>query len=383
MAAPEYSLVRFLPLLQKWRWPLGSVTVAGFLVSVVTSLLLPNIYRSTAIFYPTNLPALETTLNPEFTNQEQLGLSMSSDDADRLISLGQSEPVLRHIIQKFNFAQHYGYLNLENTDLVRQKVLEELLYNYRIAQNNRSAVEVSFDDKDRNFAARVANAIMQQIDTVNQQLTRLNQQKLVQRFAQRQKVVKAELQKIQDSLFTTRQQYGIFGSISPQTQDRPESYFLAQRLVQTETDLQQAQATLKSYQAQLPSSHTSIVSLKAEIKGLQAALLALKNKSGGSSINLESYLAGTDKVTRLETAFNLLQEEYQKAHQNYEDARLTLSNYPTSLYVVQSATPALKKVRPIRWLIVLGSTFLTFTLSVVVISILERKWLVRREKYYA
>jgi capsule polysaccharide export protein KpsE/RkpR len=383
MAAAEYNLAKFLPLLYKWRWPLGSVTVAGFLVSLITSLLLPNIYRSTAIFYPTSLPALETNLNPEFTDQQQVELSMTSDDADRLISLGQSEPVLRHIIQKFNLAQHYGYPAQDTTDKIRQKVLEEFLYHYSIAQNNRSAVEISFDDTDKYFAARVANAIMQQIDTVNQQLTRLNQQKIVQLFAQRQKIVKLELQKMQDSLLVTRQQYNIFGSISSQTQDRPESHFLAERLVQTETNLQQAQATLKSYQAQLPSAQDKIITLKAEIKGLQAALQALKSKNAGSSINLESYLAGSDKVTRLETAFNMLQAEFQKARQNYEDARLTLTNNPTSLYVVQTATPAFKKVRPIRWLIVLGSTLLTLLLSVLVITILERRWSVRRETYYA
>jgi capsule polysaccharide export protein KpsE/RkpR len=383
MAAAEYNLAKFLPLMYKWRRPLGGVTLAGFLVSVITSLILPDIYRSTAIFYPTNLPALETTLNPEITDPEQLTLSMSSDDADRLISLGQSEPVLRYIIQKFKISQHYGYPAQDTTDKVRQKVLDEFMYNYNIAQNNRSAVEISFDDKDKYFAAKVVNAIMQQIDTVNQQLTRLNQQKMVQRFAQRQEIAKSELQKIQDSLLVTRQQYGIFGSINSQTQDRPESRFLAERLVQTEVNLQQAQATLKSYQTQLPPSHTKIISLKAEIKGLQAALQAIKNKNSGSSINLESYLAGSDKVTRLETAFNLLQEEYQKARQNYEDARLTLLNQPTSLYVVQRATPAIKKVRPIRWLIVLGSTLLTFILLLVVITILERRWSVRRETFYA
>lgn len=383
MAAADYNLAKFLPLIYKWRWPLGGVTLAGFIISVVTSLLLPNIYRSTAIFYPTNLPALETTLNPEFTNQEQLALSMSSDDADRLISLGQSEPIIFYILQKFNFLAHYGYQPLDTTDKIRQKVMEEFLYNYSIVQNNRSAVEVSFDDKDKVFAARVANAIMQQIDAVNQQLTRLNQQKIVQAYAQRQQILKLELRKTQDSLLVTRQQYGIFGSINSQTQDRPESRFLAERLVQTETNLQQAQATLKSYQTQLPLSHSRIINLKAEINGLQAALQALKSKSAGSSINLESYLAGSDKVTRLETAFHLLQEELQKARQNYEDARLTLINRPTSLYVVQPAVPALKKVRPVRWLIVLGSTFLTFILSVVIISLLERQSSIRRATYYA
>ncbi|QNF34652.1 hypothetical protein HUW51_18670 [Adhaeribacter swui] len=383
MASSEFNLNKFLPLMQQWRWPLAGVTLAGFLVSVITALLLPDIYRSTAIFYPTNLPALQTTLNPEYTTQERLALSMSTDDADRLISIGQSQPVLKHIIQKFKLAEHYGYPAHDTSDKIRQKVTEEFLYNYNIYQNNRSAVEVSFDDQNNFFAARMANAIMQQIDTVNQQLTRSNQFKILDAYAQRELVLRQELKQMQDSLLLTRQQYNIFGSMSAEAEGRPESRFLAERLVQTETDLQQAQGTLQSYKSQLPANHTKIITLTAEIKGLQAALKALKSKSAGSSINLESYLAGSDRIARLENAFKALQEEHQKARQTYAEAQLTLKNGTTSLYLVQPATPALKKIRPIRWLIVVGSTLVTFVLSVVVITLLERRRSLQHQAFYA
>ncbi|PSR55668.1 hypothetical protein AHMF7605_20245 [Adhaeribacter arboris] len=384
MAATEHYLAGYLPLVQKWRWPILGVTLAACIISAITALLLPNIYRSTAIFYPTNLPDLETTLNPAFIlNGEKLTLSMSSDDADRLISIGQSEPLLRHIIQQFKFARHYRYPANDTSDKIQQKVLEEFLYNYSIAQNNRSAVQVSFDDADKYFAARVANAITHQIDVINQQLTLTNQQKIVNSYAQRQQFLQKELHKTQDSLLTARRQYGIFGASTAEHESRPESRYLAERLVQTETDLRQARATLKSYQAQLPASNPKVITLKAEIKGLEAAASALKSSTSGSSINLESYLAGTDEVTRLEAIFNSRREEYLKARQLYEDAKLALQNQTSSLYLVQPATPALKKVKPIRWLMVAGATFLTFLLSVVVVSVLERQKSFRRERFYA
>lgn len=369
--------------MRQWRWPLAGVTLAGFLVSAITALLLPDIYRSTAIFYPTNLPALQTTLNPEYTTQERLALSMSTDDADRLISIGQSQPVVRYVIQKFDFTKRYGYQSQDTSAKTQQKVIEEFLYNYNIYQNNRSAVEVSFDDPDKYLAAQVANATMHQIDTVNQQLTRSNQFKILAAYAQREQVLQQELQSLQDSLLLTRRQYNIFGSINSLNEGRPESHFLAERLVQTETDLQQAQATLLSYKSQLPTNHTKIITLTAEIKGLQAALKALKSKSSGSSINLESYLAGSDRIARLENAFKARQEEHQKARQTYAEAQLTLKNGATSLYLVQSASPALKKIRPIRWLIVLGSTLATFVLSVAVIALLERRKSLQHQAFYA
>jgi len=358
-------------------------TQSNFLQRWWSGAELPDVYRSTAIFYPTNLPALQTTLNPEYTTQERLALSMSTDDADRLISIGQSQPVLKHIIQNFNLKQRYGYPAQDTSDKIQQKVLDEFLYNYNIYQNNRSAVEVSFDDPNKYFAAQVANAIMHQIDTVNQQLTRSNQYKILDAYARREQILRQELKQMQDSLMLTRQQFNIFGSVSTVNEGRPESRFLAERLVQTETDLQQAKATLQSYKNQLPPTHTKIIALNAEIEGLQAALKALKNKNSGSSINLENYLAGSDRITRLENTFNALQEEYQKARQIYAEAQLTLKNGSTSLYLVQPATPALKKVRHIRWLIVLGSTLFTFILSVVVVTILERRRTIKYHPYYA
>ena len=54
MSAPSYSLVGLGPIITRWKYFIaGAVTLAG-IVSIVVALLLPNVYRSTAIFIPTN-----------------------------------------------------------------------------------------------------------------------------------------------------------------------------------------------------------------------------------------------------------------------------------------------------------------------------------------
>lgn len=383
MATTDYHLAGYLPLIQKWRWPVAGVTVAACFISILVSLLLPNIYRSTAVFYPTNLIDLETAVNPPFlTKSEKLALSTNSDDADRLIVIGESQPLAQAIIQNFQLTLRYGYAMADTSDTTRQKVLEEFLDNYTITQSDRSAVEVSFYDADKYFAARVANAIMQQIDSINLQLTRENQQKITRTYAQRLHSLETEYQQAQHQLLQARRKYGIFGSMA-ERESRPEGRYLAERLIQTETDLHQAQATLASLQTRFTANHPKLGELKAHIKGLEAAVRALKSSESGNSINLESYLSGADEVTRLETVFHSRQGEYLKALQAYEDARLALNSKTSSLYVVQKAYPATKKARPIRWLIVLGATVFSFLVAVAAVSILERLRAVQQKHYYA
>lgn len=383
MATNEYQLAGFLPIIHKWRWPVLVVTGTAIILSVVISILLPDIYRSTTIFYPATLPNLSTTLNTEAViTGEKLELSMSSDDADRLISIGQSEPLLRTIIQKHKFTQRYGYSPTDTSEKVRQKVLDEFLYNYNIYQNNRSAVEVSFDDADKYLAARVANYIMLAIDSINQELTRENQQKLLNAYAQRHTYLQKRIEGIQAQLVAARRKYNIMGSASPDGESRPESRYLAEKLVQTEIDLRQARAALLSYRSHLPANHIKIITLQADVKGLEAALFALKHPTADNTINQDSYVAGTDEVSKLELIYAKQQEEYVKALQAYEDARISLDTKTSSMYVVQKATPASKKIRPIRWLIVLGATCLTFVLSVVAAAIAERLKVARQRALY-
>ena len=383
MAVAEEHLGGYLPLIQRWRQLVIAVTVAACVLSVVVSLFLPNIYRSTTVFYPTNLPTLETAVNPALiVNGEKLTLSTSADDADRLISIGQSQSLAQAMIKQFQLTQRYGYSPADTSDRVRQEILDLFRKNYTIIPNERSAIEVSFEDPDKIFAARVANAITQQIDVINRQLTRQNQQRLTETYAQRLRSLEQEFTAAQQQLIRARQQYGIFGSSSDR-ESRPESRFLAERLVQIETDLQQARATLSSLQTHYAGNHPKIVDLRATIKGLEAALHALKSAGAGSSINLESYLAGSDEVSRLEAVFRNYEGEYRQARQVYADAQLALNSKTATIYVVQLAQPATKKVKPIRWLIVAGATLFAFLLSIIAAALLERLRAAQEQPYYA
>jgi uncharacterized protein involved in exopolysaccharide biosynthesis len=105
--------------------------------------------------------------------------------------------------------------------------------------------------------------------------------------------------------------------------------------------------------------------------GLRRALRGLTKTDGGNAFNLESYSNGIDRMNTLYARFTDLQTRLIEARSAYETALVSLKGRISSIYIVQEAYPATKKSKPVRWLIVASSVLITFTLSVIFITLLE------------
>lgn len=350
MSDSAYSLLRVWPLLSRWWKPIFQSLLLTAVVSTVVALLLPNEYKSTAVFYPT---APQTT-NPDQIVAEGARLSPggSAADLDRIITIGTSLPVAELVVHRFNLHKHYK-MGAPGDDKVDQAVLDEFSSNLSIVQSERDAIELTFLDQDKRLAADIANTLVQIIDSINSQLTTENRRKVLDLYHTRYAFINRQYQLTRDSLVNSRQRYGVFGM------DK-ESRYLVKEVVETETDLQQAEGEAAAGGGSA-----------ARVAGLRRALHNLTTAKGGNRLNLENYLAAADDVSTLYARFLNLQERLVRARAAYEDTEVSLRNRISSIYIVQKAYPALRKARPIRWLIVVGSVAVMFVLSVVVVSLLE------------
>ncbi|ALD21246.1 hypothetical protein [Hymenobacter sp. DG25A] len=368
MPDSSYSLLHLWPLLSRWKKPVLRALLLTLLVSTVVAFLLPNQYKSTAVFYPTA---------PQSTDPDQIvaeGAKLepggTAADLDRIITIGTSLPVAEQVVRKFNLKQHYG-LGDDNTDKVHQAVLDKFSSNLSIIPSERDAIELTFIDQDKFLAAKVANTLVQIIDSINQQLTTENRRKVLALYQSRYAYLKTQYQLTRDSLVNSRKRYGVFGM------DR-ESRYLAKEVVETETDLQRAEGEVAAGGGSA-----------ARVAGLRRALRNLTTAEGGNRINLENYLSAADDVSTLYARFLDLQERLVKARGAYEDTEVSLRNRISSIYTVQKAYPALRKSQPIRWLIVVGSVTVMLVLSVIAVSLLELtrtrvpEFSARREREYA
>ncbi|KAA9339349.1 hypothetical protein F0P96_01625 [Hymenobacter busanensis] len=346
MSARPYSVLSLWPIVQRWKNLVLAAVALAAVVSAVVALLLPNIYKSTSVFYPTNP---QTTDPDRFVTAEgnKLELGGRAEDIDRVLTIGTSMPAAEYIIKKHHLHKHYkvGDPGVEEAD---QAALDEFNANLDIVHNERDAIELTFQDKDKQLAAKIANDLVAVIDSLNQQLTLENRRRVLDLYRDRYTFLNREYSVTRQNLIAGRRRYGVFGM------DR-ESRFLAKEIVETESALRRAEGEGNS----------------AKAAGLRRALKALTTADGGNLLNLESYVQGTDSMSTLYARFNDLQGRLIGAKSAYESADLALKGRISSIYVVQKALPATRKAKPIRWLIVVSSVVITFALSVIVITLLE------------
>ncbi|MGV3639226.1 MAG: hypothetical protein ACO1NZ_01830 [Adhaeribacter sp.] len=356
-------------MLYTWRKPLLGLVAAVALLSAGISFLIPSEFKSTAVFYPTDL----NDVNPEQLVNRGRPVSPelfgSDEDIDRMLTIANSQPLADYIIRKFNLARHYESDTLSEEN--RQFVVEEFLDHFEAEKTERDAIAISFRDRDKNLAAEVANAITAHIGQLNQELLAENRQQSLQIHQQRRQFFQQHYRQLRDSLQQNRRRFRIFGAASDTPSSRHEARYLARQLVQTETELRQARAEVRHLR-QNGHDRQHLLLLEARIKGLEQALAGLSAAKGGNLINYETYLAGTDEVAGLEARLQGLQQEVIRSDKAYMNARLATQGGLSSVYVVQKAYPALKRAWPVRWLIVAASTLGAFLLAVLVIVLLDR-----------
>ncbi len=347
MSAPSFSLVGLGPIINRWKSFVAGAVVLAAVVSTVVALLLPNVYRSTAIFIPTNPQTADPDRLLEDNAQERgkLELGGRAEDLDRAITIGESQPVAELIINKFDLHKHYK-AGAPGDDAADNFVLSEFSGNLSIVHNERDAIELTFMDKDKKLAAAVANALVHVIDSVNQQLTLENRRTVLDLYRQRYEYLSTSFERSRRELVGARRRYGIFGL-------EMQGRYLAKQVIETEAALRKAEAS------------------GGDVAGFRRALRGLTRADGGNLINLESYVAGTDSLTMFTARVIDLQTRFIAARAAYETAELSIKGRISSVYLVQKAYPATRKFKPVRSLIVLGSVLLTFALSVVFIALLE------------
>jgi len=347
MSATSFSLVGLGPIINRWKYFVAGAVVLAAIVSTVVTLLLPNVYRSTAIFIPTNPQTADPDrlLDDNALLRGKLELVSRAEDLDRAITIGEAQPVAELIIKKFNLYQHYK-AGAPGTDATDNFVLNEFSSNLSIVHNERDAIELTFADQDKHLAAAVANALVHVIDSVNQQLTLENRRTVLDLYRKRYEYLGASFENGRRALVGARRRYGIFGF-------EMQGRYMAKQVIETEAALHKAEAS------------------GGDVAGLRRALRGLSRTDGGNLINVESYVRGIDSVTMFAARVTDLETRFIAARAAYETAELSIKGRISSVYLVQKAYPATRKFKPVRTLIVLGSVLLTLALSIVFVALLE------------
>ena len=326
---PPPHLLGVLRTLWRWRKPIALFTLAGAVLSVIVSLLLPVYYTGYTSFValsPEQL-SIESTFG---TSSQRVPVYGTGDDIDRLLSVAESADVQQYLVHAFNLYEAYDIDSTNRKAPLR--VLEELQSRYTIERNPRDVIELTIEDRDPERAAAMARAARERINQVNLALIRSAHRRNAAGLEQDVSEGQRRLTELNQRLSLLRDTSGIYNTQS-------QSEVLASTASVLDQQLARTQARLDAYRTRGPRD--SITRLTVDLAGLQSSRAALN--------------AQLDKLNRSIGDIENLEEERLITNESLSESRTRLNQYRTilagdrrTLEVIEEAEVPIVKSYPVR-----------------------------------
>lgn len=137
-------------------------------VSLVISLLLTPIFKSTAIVFPA---ATSTVSFSEQRNAKASAMDFGEEEqAEQLIQILQSSRIRNKIVDRFKLMEHYG-ISMDDANKYH-KLGKKYEDNILFTRTRYGSICIDVFDRDRVLAAEIANKIVDLIDTVKNEMIR-------------------------------------------------------------------------------------------------------------------------------------------------------------------------------------------------------------------
>ena len=328
----SFSLVQFV---WKWRRTLILVCLVTAVLSLVVSFLITPKFKSTAIIYAPRTNSVAKILLNEENYNERLDMKAYAEEegTEQMMEILNSRQIKDILIQKYDLYSHY---EIDGKDAHRQtKMYKYLKNNIDIKRTQYGAISVTVTDKDPQLAAKMANEIIAQLDTVKNKIEHertLAAYKLLQKQVE---YVEAEMDRINDSLKIMMEE-GVFEFES------------------------QSERVMQQY----------------------AIALAQGNMAGAKRLEDE-----LKKLSTYGARYVTLYEEqsYFREYQSLCRSKMmsAIADLDTEVpvkFVLENAIPADKKAYPKKSLIVIFSTLGSFILSIFVLLTIEKIQMSKKEE---
>lgn len=354
---------------------IGRAVGFALLVSIITALLIPNRYQSTArLMPPDNQKGGLALLSALSASGGAGGLGLLAGDllgakntGDLFVGVLESRTVSDAIINKFDLRSVYGQKTYVKTR-------KELSRYTEIAQDRKSGViSLTVTDKNPDRAAKMAQEYVDQLDRLVAELYTSSAGKERKFLEERLKVAQQELDEATLALSK-------FSSANRTLDLKEQGKATVEAAAALKGQMIAAEAELKGLEQIYTSENVRVKSLRARINSLRGELAKLTGAHASSEQDLD-YVAPS--ITRLPlvgvTYIGLYREVriheavFESLTKAYELARVEEAKNIPIIKVLDPPDVPEKKSSPPRTAIVLLGTSVGFLLSVAAI-LGKRKW---------
>tara|TARA_B110000971_G_scaffold178773_1_gene184793 strand:- start:205 stop:1068 length:864 start_codon:yes stop_codon:yes gene_type:complete len=271
-------------------------------------------FESTAALYPTKTSSVSISRN--ISEDQSISKFGEDEEAEQMLQILESSSVRIKVTEKFNLLKHYD-IDL-NSKFKNTKLKEEYLENINFKRNNNGAVLITVLDKNPDTAALIANEITSLFDNIKNDM--------IHERAREDFIIKKNKLK----------------KITSQIQDLKDTLSKLSLLGVVRND---------SYRA-LTEGFVNAKDLK--IKKSFKEKMDMTEKYGSVLMSLQ-------------IKFQLFSERHHTLEISYEQALTNVKSNISHKFIVEKAYPSEKKAYPIRWLIVIMSTFSSILFAIAVI----------------
>jgi uncharacterized protein involved in exopolysaccharide biosynthesis len=363
----EINLLEIIYIIVRRKAFIAKACGIAFVLSVILSLCLPNIYTASAKILPPQKEGgggLSSLLGQMGGAAALAGLGGLGGGTDLYVGILKSRSVADAVIQRLDLAKVY---ETKNPDATRKALEGQVKF---AGSPKEGIITISASDKDPERAAKLANAF---VDELGKASVRLNITKAggEKAFLEKRLVtVKEDLRKAEEEMRTFSQQHKVV-QVDAQARAAVEG---AARLKAELASQEVKLAALRSYQT---DENAEVRLLQSSIRKLKGELIA-HGGSGGEGEGVPSVgavpqlgLEYLRKMRELKTQEAI----YEQLTKQYEVAKLSEAKDVSSVQVLDEAVVPMKKSKPKRSLIVLAVTLGTFFSTVF--GVLMQAYLVR------
>ncbi|MCX6296803.1 MAG: hypothetical protein NTX97_12220 [Bacteroidetes bacterium] len=324
-ATADFNSLNVLYFIYKWRKPLIIVGISAFIISSVVSYTIQEKYKSTVILFPATTNSISKALLTENNiKQEDVLQFGEEEEAEQMLQILNSDEIRTKICEKYNLMAHYG---IDSTDkFKRTKLYDEFQSNITFKRTEYMSVKIEVMDKDPILASTIANNIAELHDSTKIRIQRERAQKALE-------IVEREYKEKQNDVKAMLDSIKVINSLG-----------------------------IYDYESQ--SERTNEQYIIAISKGDQRAVKLLEEKLKIIALYGTTYVSYRENLYMQRKQLNLLKTKF-------EESRVDATEVLPQKFVVSHAFPAEKKSYPVRWIIVVVSTFATLLAAIIAILLLE------------
>lgn len=342
-AEGDKTLIDIIKILWQWRWRIIGLVFIASVLSIVISLLLPNYFKSTSVFYAASQDLAKP--QPVGGIERDIDYYGNDYDIDRLLTHAHSHSLKSFLIDSFDL---YAWYEIQrDSKNAEHKVREKLNKLLTVEKTKFGAISLSVEDINPVKAFNMTTAATNFIDQSASGQLKKSQAKLLNTFEQKIQETEFKIKIVNDSLMMMKKQYNIYDLTNQ-----------SEILLTLQTQLQSSAflVTSKLNSTLIQNNPDSLVYYTS----LQAGI---KNQLANINTKIERFNEGFNPISTLERLQIQITKQIALDKERRSQLMASYQSPTPGIILVEEPEVAVYKSRPRRSLYVIGTAFLSFILT--------------------